>query len=136
MNYRFYFTDISLLTTGKHIINLHINYNQFHLGLGIKWFIVSVDGLYVFSTTMHSLNQQTTHFGIFRNANQITTIYVHGDVTSDSTSETVVLSLQRGETISVRHVDNDRGAWGSGHSLFSGFLLIPHDSERVPVVIG
>jgi len=85
---------------------------------------------------MHSLNQQTTHFGIFRNANQITTIYVHGDVTSDSTAETVVLSLQRGETISVRHVENDRGAYGMGHSLFSGFLLIPHDNEHMSIIEG
>ncbi|XP_052776252.1 complement C1q tumor necrosis factor-related protein 6-like [Mya arenaria] len=92
-------------------------------------FTAPIDGLYVFSTTMHSLNQQTTHFGIYRNSDKITTIYVHGDVTSDSTSETIVLALKRGETISVRHLESDHGAWGGGHSLFSGFLLRAHNGE-------
>ncbi|XP_052814877.1 complement C1q tumor necrosis factor-related protein 6-like [Mya arenaria] len=93
-------------------------------------FTAPIAGLYVFSTTMHSLNSQTTHFAIFRNSDKITTIYVHGDVTSDSTAQTVVLALKRGETISVRHIESDHGAYGGGHSLFSGFLLRAHVGEE------
>lgn len=94
-------------------------------------FTAPVDGVYVFSVTMHSLNHDTTHHGIYKNSEQITTLYVHGGelATSDSTSQTIILVLKRGDTVSVRHIDADHGAYGSGHSLFSGFLLYERESE-------
>lgn len=94
-------------------------------------FTAPINGIYVFSVTMHSLNHDSTHHAIYRNNEQITTIYLHGGelTTSDSTSQTVVLLLKRGDTVSVHHIESDHGAYGSGHSLFSGFLLYPHESD-------
>lgn len=80
---------------------------------------------------MHSLNHDTTHHAIFKNNEKITTIYVHGGelASSDSTSQTVILLLNRGDTVSVHHIEADHGAYGGGHSLFSGFLLYVRDPE-------
>jgi len=80
---------------------------------------------------MHSLNHDSTHHAIYKNSQQITTIYLHGGElsTSDSTSQTVVLLLDRGDTVAVHHIESDHGAYGGGHSLFSGFLLLEYESE-------
>lgn len=99
-------------------------------------FTAPLNGVYVFSVTMHSLTRESTHFAIYKNTQQITTIYVHGadTTTTDSTSQTVVLVLKRGDMVSIRHTESDHGAFGYGHSLFSGFLLYVHGSD--PELIG
>jgi len=37
--------------------------------------------------------------------------------------------LDRGDTVAVHHIESDHGAYGGGHSLFSGFLLLEYESE-------
>jgi hypothetical protein len=48
-----------------------------------------------------------------------------GDATTgdDTTSQTIVLQLQKGDDVPIQNKDPDKGFYGINHSIFSGFLL-------------
>ncbi|XP_053395902.1 complement C1q tumor necrosis factor-related protein 3-like [Mercenaria mercenaria] len=110
--------------------NSPVSYNR-HTGV----FTAPVNGLYVFSTTILSSYHSTSHFRYYLNNAPLTIMYVHGNTSSgwDSASQTVVLSLSRGDAVSVKNTENDTGALGGGHSIFSGFLLREHEGT---VIVG
>ena len=121
--------DNHLLHAGVHqtvifdvvVTNLGNAYNN-HIGV----FIAPVTGTYVFSTTLVSYNFDNAHAQFVVNGHTITNMYVskgNGDSGDDTTSQTIVLLLQKGDVVSIQNMDIDKGFLGFSYSTFSGFLL-------------
>ena len=91
-------------------------------------------GTYVFSTTIVIFDRNTTHFGFYKNTRGVSLMWMNGDYL-DSRAHTVVLSLNTGDDVTVKHVGTDRAIWGSNHCLFSGFLLFQNESVD-PSIVG
>ncbi|KAH3805785.1 hypothetical protein DPMN_134093 [Dreissena polymorpha] len=70
---------------------------------------------------------------IHKNNTPLSTIYVN----ANSASSTVTVSRVRGESVYVKHMDNDHGLYGAffgGQSTFTGFLLQrEYDDSQVDV---
>ena len=85
-------------------------------------------GVYVFSTTIVTLGANSTHYGVFKNRVQKTIMWVNGFQNSyDSSSHTVILKLQKGDDVTIKHTESDKSVQGDLHSMFSGFLLYQAD---------
>jgi hypothetical protein len=100
--------------------------NAYNSSAGV--FVAPVAGTYVCSTTLVSFNFTKAHGQFAVNGAGITNMYVsQGDATSGdvTTSETIVLQLQKGDDVSVQNKDPDRGFYGIDHSIFSGFFGRP-----------
>ncbi|XP_060579687.1 cerebellin-4-like isoform X2 [Ruditapes philippinarum] len=109
--------------------------NAYNSSAGV--FVAPVAGTYVFSTTLISINFQSAHAQFAVNGAAITNMYVsQGDATTgdDTTSQTIVLQLQKGDDVSIQNKDPDRGFHGISHSIFSGFLL--YEDFSSPAVVG
>lgn len=103
------------------VTNLGNAYNN-HVGV----FVAPVAGTYVFSTTLVSRHFAAAHAQFVVNGSDITNMYVSGGSSGtgdDTTSQTIVLQLQKGDDVSVQNLDPDKGFYGVSHSTFSGFLL-------------
>ncbi|KAH3695114.1 hypothetical protein DPMN_082570 [Dreissena polymorpha] len=102
-------------------------------------FTAPLDGLYVFSATVLSEKHASGHFFICKDNSILSTMYVHGSEGStwDSASNTVVVSLLRGQTVSVRDWDAHAldGALLAGQSIFSGFLLQDHSLGNINIAV-
>ncbi|XP_045215459.2 cerebellin-2-like [Mercenaria mercenaria] len=97
-------------------------------------FIAPVPGTYVFSTTLVSRHFNGAHAQFVSNGTALTTMYVNaGQTGDDTTSQTIVLQLEKGEDVSVQNLDTDKSFYGSSHSIFSGFLLEEDYSSSVIV---
>ncbi|XP_052778000.1 complement C1q subcomponent subunit B-like [Mya arenaria] len=102
-------------------------------------FTAPVDGLYLFSSTIMGLQDHSLHAVLYKDNTAVATLFVHGSSGHDwdSSSATVVLSLLKGETMSVKHTDaGDHAVAGmflGGQSLFSGFLIAQHYRPETPV---
>ena len=95
-----------------------------------------VAGTYVFATTVVTFGHNSTHFGVFINTRRVTIIWVNGsDNGWDSSSQTVILSLNRGDDVTIKHTGTDKAIWGDNHCIFSGYLLIQNESVD-PSIIG
>ncbi|WAR31321.1 C1QL4-like protein [Mya arenaria] len=96
----------------------------YNSGTGV--FIVPVDGLYVFSTTvMVDLSTSTTHaiFNIKKNGNDVVSLIVQDrDDNYETVSGTVILSLQVGDTVKVTCNDSGRNIYDR-YTFVSGFKL-------------
>ncbi|KAH3805779.1 complement C1q-like protein 4 [Dreissena polymorpha] len=95
-------------------------------------FTAPVDGLYVFSTTLMTHEDHTSHYMIYKENASVCTLFVDGSNGHqyDSASCNVVLVLTKGQSVSVRHFETIdhalEGAYNGGQSTFSGFLLTQH----------
>ncbi|KAH3805790.1 complement C1q tumor necrosis factor-related protein 4-like [Dreissena polymorpha] len=101
-------------------------------------FTAPLSGVYVFSCTIMTLDQHTTHVALQKNNTPLSTIYVSGGSGHgwDSASSTVTVPLAKGDSVSVKHMDNDHGLAGAfygGQSTFTGFLL-QRQYDDTPVV--
>ncbi|XP_052809300.1 complement C1q tumor necrosis factor-related protein 6-like [Mya arenaria] len=98
-------------------------------------FTAPVNGLYVFSATLLTVYDQTSHASFFKNNQRLTVMYFHGYTMHDldKTSQTIVLALKHADTISIRQTENDKSYFPDDHCLFSGFLLRQHYSG---VIVG
>lgn len=116
----------------EHVITNVGNAYHGHIGS----FIAPVAGTYVFSTTLVSFYHVNAHAQFVKNGQPITTLYVSGGESGhDTTSQTIVLNLHKGDDVGIHNVDNDKSFYGSNHSLFSGFLL-QEDFSSSPAVVG
>ncbi|XP_045215461.2 C1q-related factor-like [Mercenaria mercenaria] len=100
----------------------------------IGTFIAPLPGTYVFSTTLVSRHFNGAHAQFVKNGTALTTMYVSaGQTGDDTTSQTIVLQLEKGEDVSVQNLDSDKSFYGDSHSIFSGFLLEEDYSSSVIV---
>jgi hypothetical protein len=96
--------------------------NGYHTHVGT--FIAPVSGTYVFSATLLSFYHLNAHAQFVKNGQVVTTMYVSGyEAVWDTTSQTIVLQLQKGDDLTVQNSDTDKSFYGASHSIFSGFLL-------------
>ncbi|XP_045209571.2 uncharacterized protein LOC123561339 [Mercenaria mercenaria] len=107
------------ITFDNVVTNIGNAYNS-HFGS----FIAPVSGTYVFSATLFALLHNTYSAEIVKNGQTLTRMYVYGsDTVRDTTSQTIVLELQKGDDVSVHNINVDRPVHGDHYSTFAGFLL-------------
>ena len=93
-------------------------------------------GTYVFSTTLMTHIDHTTYYGIYLNLRQVSQMLIMGQQKSyDTESQTVVLHLNKGDDVSVKHTRTDRALEGAKQCIFSGFMLY-QDENIDPAIIG
>ncbi|XP_060602853.1 caprin-2-like [Ruditapes philippinarum] len=110
------------------VTNIGNGYNP-HLGS----FVAPVSGTYVFSTTLVSFFHVSGNAQFVKNGKAITTMYVSGvESGNDTTGQTIVLQLQKGDDVTVQNLVSDKSFYGHGHSIFSGFLL--YENYTSPIV--
>ena len=123
-----------------HLQNVVFDHVETNIGNGydpnIGLFRAPEAGTYVFSTTLMTYYNHTSNYGIYLNRQMVTTIYLGGHQKNyDSASETVVLTLNKGDDISVKHRNADKDLHGYSACIFSGFLLY-QDENIEPVFLG
>ncbi|XP_052811506.1 complement C1q-like protein 4 [Mya arenaria] len=101
------------------ITNLGGGYHQTGL------FTAPYDGVYVFSVTLVTAFDQSSHASFFKNSEQITVMYFHGNAIHDydTSTQTIVLDLYRGDIVSIRQTESAKSYHSNDHCLYSGFLL-------------
>ena len=123
-----------------HLQNVVFDHVETNIGNGydpnVGLFRAPEAGTYVFSTTLMSHYNHSTHYGFFLNRRCVTNTWMDGQQKHyDTTSQTVVFHLNKGDDVTVRHTDSDKGLEGWSQSIFSGFLLY-HDGNIDPAIIG
>ncbi|KAH3840419.1 complement C1q tumor necrosis factor-related protein 2-like [Dreissena polymorpha] len=114
------------LGAGQHIVfdNVFTNegggYNQYHGS-----FTAPVPGIYVFSLTLLSFQNQAAHFRILRNGAILVHIWPdgRGDNDYDTAAGTVALVRNAGDVIAVDSQWARQNLYREHYSFFSGFLL-------------
>jgi hypothetical protein len=107
--------------------------NGYHSHVGT--FIAPVSGTYAFSATLLSFYHVNAHVAFVKNGQLITTMFVSGgEAGYDTTSQTIVLQLQKGDDVVVQNKELDKSFYGTGQGTFSGFLLFEDFSS--PSVVG
>ena len=102
-----------------------------HLGA----FTAPVSGIYVFSVSLLSYPGHTTQYQLKKNNEFISSIYLQtGTGENESTSQTVVLQLTKGDDVTLRNMDGDDSLHGVNYSTFAGFLLWQDFNQ--PAVVG
>ena len=92
-------------------------------------------GTYVFSTTIGSYERNSTYFGVYKNTRRVSVIWMSHDY-YDSRSQTVILSLNKNDDVTVKHDGTDKAIYGSHYCLFTGFLLYKNESVVDPSFVG
>ena len=112
-----------------HVVtNIGNAYNN-HLGS----FIAPVSGTYVFSISILTWAKDSAYY-ISKNGNAVSYIYCDAIQSGyDSSSQTVILSLNQHDDITIRNRDADDQTHGSHFSTFAGFLLTQGNSD---VIVG
>ncbi|XP_060586208.1 heavy metal-binding protein HIP-like [Ruditapes philippinarum] len=112
------------------VTNIGNAYNN-HFGS----FIAPVPGTYVFSATLFSHYHTNYHANFVKNGQMITRMYVSGGEGGyDTTSQTIVLDLVKGDDVGIQNIDADKPIYGFNYSMFSGFLL--QENFQSSVVVG
>jgi len=95
-----------------------------------------VSGIYVFSVSLLSYPGHKTHYQLYKNNDFVSNIYLHTPSASDyeTTSQTAVLQLVKGDDVTLRNVDGDESLHGVNYSTFAGFLVWEDFSQ--PAVVG
>jgi hypothetical protein len=107
--------------------------NGYHSHVGT--FIAPVSGTYVFSATLVSFYHVNAHAEFVKNGQVLTTMFVNGaEAGYDTTSQTIVSQLQKGDDVVVQNKDADKSFYGTGQGTFSGFLLFEDFSS--PSIVG
>lgn len=89
-------------------------------------FTAPISGLYVFSSTLTSYPHNGAKFSFLKNGSPLTHMHPHSNDDSpayDTSSQTIVLKLMKGDGISVANRNSDESLSGNKLSIFSGFLL-------------
>ncbi|KAL4226237.1 Complement C1q-like protein 3 [Mactra antiquata] len=99
-------------------------------------FTAQVDGIYVFSSTLVALLHNNVRTSIFKNSDLINYMFAGGvESLLNSSSNTIVLQLNKGDVITVRIADGNSSMQGYESSSFSGFLL-SRLSNNQNVIVG
>ncbi|XP_060556644.1 EMILIN-1-A-like isoform X2 [Ruditapes philippinarum] len=109
------------------VTNIANGYNNFNGN-----FIAPVSGTYVFSATLLSHYHNSAHAQFVKNGSPVSYMYVSGaEAGYDTSSQTIVLELLKGDDICISNNDADKSYNGDHYSTFSGFLLQPNVSDQV-----
>jgi len=102
------------------VTNVGNAYNP-HVGL----FSAPASGIYVFSVTLLNYLGHTTRYQLQKNNDVISQIFIHAPDGGyhESTSQTVVLQLTKGDDVTLRNVYSDEGLRGDNYCTFAGFLV-------------
>ncbi|KAH3708002.1 cerebellin-4-like [Dreissena polymorpha] len=97
-------------------------------------FTAPLSGVYVFSCTIMAVDAHSTHVTLQKNNDPLSMIFVNGvnGHVWDAASSTVTVALTKGDTVYVKHIDNDHslaGVYIAGQSTFTGFLLQVQNDE-------
>jgi len=121
-----------IIAFDRVVTNVGNAYNP-HLGA----FTAPVPGIYVFSVSLLSNPRQTAQYQLKRNNDFISSIYLRtppGASEYESTSQTVVLQLTKGDDVFLCNVDGDKSLHGVNFSTFAGFLV--WEDFNQPAVVG
>jgi hypothetical protein len=132
MNNHILHAGVNQILVFDHVItNLGNSYNN-HNGN----FIAPVSGTYVFSVTVMSRYHVNAHLRLVKNGQTVSYLYVSGSEAGyDTTSQTAVLLLQKGDDFCIQNIDSDKDLNGDHYSSFSGFLL-QQDYSAGEVIVG
>ena len=113
------------------VTNVGNAYNP-HLGA----FTAPASGIYVFSVSLLSFPGHATHYQLMKNNDFISNIYLQTPSAGqyESTSQTVVLQLTKGDDVSLRNIDGDESLHGDNYNTFAGFLVWQDFNQ--PAVVG
>jgi len=113
------------------VTNVGSAYNP-HVGV----FTAPVSGIYVFSVSLLNYQGHTTGYQLRKNNDFISNIYLHAPDAShhESTSQTVVIQLTKGDDVTLRNMHVDEVLRGDSYSTFAGFLVWEDLSQ--PAVVG
>ena len=113
------------------VTNVGNAYNS-HVGS----FTAPVSGFYVFSVSLLNYPGHTTGYQFHKNNDLISSIFLHAPDAShyESTSQTVVIQLTKGDDVTLRNMSVDENLRGSNYSTFAGFLVWEDLSQ--PAVVG
>jgi len=113
------------------VTNVGSAYNP-HVGV----FTAPVSGIYVFSVSLLNYPGHTTNYCLYKNNAFISEIYLNAPDAGhyESTSQTVVLQLTKGDDVTLRNVFVDESLRGDNYCTFAGFLVWEDLSQ--PAVVG
>ncbi|XP_052765921.1 multimerin-2-like [Mya arenaria] len=99
-------------------------------------FLAPVNGVYVFTVTLLSSPNQVAHYYLYQNNTPVVhlTLYHPSSETYTSMSQTAVLSLNKGDDVSVRNLDAGTRTLGDNYSSFSGFILWMTEAQTPDIV--
>jgi len=109
-----------IIAFDRVVTNVGNTYNP-HVGA----FTAPASGIYVFSVSLLSYPGHTTHYQLMKNNDFISIIYLQTPSAGqyESTSQTVVLQLTKGDDVTLRNIDGDESLHGVNYSTFAGFLV-------------
>ena len=86
-------------------------------------------GTYVFAATVVAYETLSSDYGFFKNTRRVTTLWVNGASSwYDTSSQTVIFTLNKGDDISIKHIGSDKAIAGRHYCIFSGFLLFRNET--------
>jgi len=99
-------------------------------------FTAPVSGIYVFSVSLLSMPGHITYCQWVKNNEFISKIFIHapGAGLNESTSQTVVVQLTKGDDVTLRNMHVDGSLRGDSYSTVAGFLL--WEDFNQPAVFG
>jgi len=114
------------------VTNVGNAYNP-HVGV----FNAPVTGIYVFSVSLLSYPGHTTGYRLYKNDDFLSNIYLQtpGAGQYESTSQTAVLQLNKGDDVTLRNMKSDEMLHGNNYSTFAGFLVW-EDFNVQPIAVG
>ena len=125
------------LGTNQNIAFDHVTTNvgnayNSHIGA----FIVPADGIYLFSATLRDLDHTNKHFDFALNGKIVAYMSSMGENSpSSSVSQTIVLSLKKGDGVAVRNRNADHGV-NAIYSSFTGVLIHQENLSAGSVLVG
>ena len=113
------------------VTNVGSAYNP-HVGV----FTAPGSGIYVFSVSLLNYPGHSTRYILQKNNDFISNVYLHAPDAShyESTSQTVVIQLTKGDDVTLRNMSPDESLRGDNYCTFAGFLVWEDLSQ--PAVVG
>ncbi|XP_060564576.1 uncharacterized protein LOC132723806 [Ruditapes philippinarum] len=112
------------------VTNIGNGYNN-HQGV----FTAPISGLYLFTTSLMSNHNMEFWLNFVVNRTIIARLNDRGtDGRHGSGSQTIILSLNKGEYVAVQNEHNNGTFWGDKYSSFGGYLIQELESETSSII--
>ena len=119
-----------LIVFDRVVTNVGNAYNP-HVGV----FTAPVTGIYGFSVSLIDYMGHTNEYKFYKNNDAISRIFLHAPDAGhhESTSQTIVLQLSKGDDVTLRNMYGDESLRGDNYCSFAGFVVW-EDFNQPPVV--